>query len=507
LHLYCSMETIVKKIQLYIPVDETLPDNLYTFTPEETILMLRTGYQTIVSAKNGVQVLTHDELYQNIQNEIHSKYEEQINIMQSKLSTLEVELKLKDENLEKQISKRLSIQNENFEYIQGSQLKERELMQSQVIQLEKELFKYKELQKDNDKEYNNKINEEAMKIIHHELENMKAILSEKDKQNDNYKNSFEKALEKIDALTQKKAVVTIGKEGEHKFNEIANVAFRDFEGFELVDVHNFGGQGDFHLKFKDFFVLADSKLYSNKVNSTSRDKIKRDLKKNEHIHFAWLVSLDTTIDKFDKAPFMFEWITNTKCICYINCLLKYEQPAEILRAVWYCCKTLYGIMENEATEANEINKLREQELKVKEIAQKMVKNGRERETIITQLRANFDKNDEYIRDLLNNETNHLVNNYYGVVVEWWNSKLEETNTGEKMKSTTIWNQFKRDNENIGDMDCNSFKDILCSFLKEDKLIKPKTKAGALEITNIRWKTETGSPIKIKIQTKLTNEFV
>ena len=167
LHLYCSMETIVKKIQLYVPVNETLPDNLYTFTPEETILMLRTGYQTIVSAKNGVQVLTHDELYQNIQNEIHCKYEEQINTMQSKLSTLEVELKLKDENLEKQISKRLSIQNENFEYIQGSQLKERELMQSQLIQLEKELFKYKELQKDNDKEHTNKINEEAMRIIHH----------------------------------------------------------------------------------------------------------------------------------------------------------------------------------------------------------------------------------------------------------------------------------------------------------------------------------------------------
>jgi hypothetical protein len=59
------------------------------------------------------------------------------------------------------------------------------------------------------------------------------------------------------------------------------------------------------------------------------------------------------------------------------------------------------------------------------------------------------------------------------------------------------------------MDCNSFKDILCSFLKEDKLIKPKTKAGALEIMNIKWKTEAGAtaPAKIKIQTKLTNEIV
>jgi len=81
-----------------------------------------------------------------------------------------------------------------------------------------------------------------------------------------------------------------------------------------------------------------------------------------------------------------------------------------------------------------------------------------------------------------------------------------------MKSTAIWTQFKRDNENIGDMDCNSFKDILCSFLKEDQYIKPKTKAGALEIKNIRWKSVTNEivaapPTKIKIQTKLTNEMV
>jgi hypothetical protein len=148
---------------------------------------------------------------------------------------------------------------------------------------------------------------------------------------------------------------------------------------------------------------------------------------------------------------------------------------------------------------------------VREIAQKMIKNGRERETILSQLRSNFDKNDEYIRDILNNETNKLADNYFGIVVEWWNSKIEETDSGESMKSTAIWTQFKRENDNIGDMDCNSFKDILFSFLKEDKYIKPKTKAGALEIKNIRWKSGTledgPNPSKIKIQTKLVNEIV
>ena len=498
------MERIVKKIQLLIPENDYLPDDLYTLTPEETLWLLKMGYNIIISAKNNVNSLTNDE----IRSEINKTYQSQIKDLQSKLSIAELDLKLKEESIETQICKRLSIQQENFEYIQSSQIREKEYMQNRIIQLEKDLCK----QKDFEKEINSKINEEAVKIIHHELENMKTILYEKDKQNEYYKQSFDKALEKIDILTQKKSVVSIGKQGEHQFKDIANSAFRDFESFELSDVHNIGGQGDFHLKFKDFTVLADSKLYSNKVNSTSRDKIKRDLKKNEHIHFAWLVSLDTTIDKFDKAPFMFEWLTDNKCICYINSLLKYEEPGEMLRAVWHCCKILYGIMVNDECDNKEINKLREQELKVREIAQKMVKNGRERETILSQLRSNFERNDECIRDLLNNETNKMADNYFGIVVEWWNNKIEETDSGESMKSTAIWTQFKRDNENIGDMDCNSFKDILCSFLKEDRYIKPKTKAGALEIKNFRWKSVTNEfvaapPSKIKIQTKLENEFV
>jgi hypothetical protein len=51
-------------------------------------------------------------------------------------------------------------------------------------------------------------------------------------------------------------------------------------------------------------------------------------------------------------------------------------------------------------------------------------------------------------------------------------------------------------------------------LKEDQYIKPKTKAGALEIKNIRWKSVTNDeipasppPNKIKIKTKLTNDVV
>jgi hypothetical protein len=78
--------------------------------------------------------------------------------------------------------------------------------------------------------------------------------------------------------------------------------------FNLIDKHTQGGSGDFHLQFEEFDVLVDAKNYKKKVPIEQRDKIKKELLKNEHLYFAWLVSLNTSIDKFDKSPIMYEWI-------------------------------------------------------------------------------------------------------------------------------------------------------------------------------------------------------
>ncbi len=76
----------------------------------------------------------------------------------------------------------------------------------------------------------------------------------------------------------------------------------------------------------------------------------------------------------------------------------------------------------------------------------------------------------------------------GVVVNWWNKNMEECVGGEKIKSTQVWGHFKKDMASeIGEMSCGAFKDILCSFLGEGKILKPKVKNGALEIINYRWK--------------------
>jgi len=127
---------------------------------------------------------------------------------------------------------------------------------------------------------------------------------------------------------------------------------------------------------------------------------------------------------------------------------------------------------------------------MRDILEKLVKSNRERDTLLTQFRQNFDKSDEYIREMLNAETDVVVNQYYRVVAEWWNRNLEEASSVQiPIKSTLLWTQFKRDmGEDIGDIDTTMFKDILCGFLGEDKVVKPKTKGGALDIKGVKWRS-------------------
>jgi len=355
--------------------------------------------------------------------------------------------------------------------------KEREEMRVRLLNLEMENAKHRELEDD-------KINREALKKVARELDRMREMLSEKDKQVNAHRDLFEMSIKKLDTMTQKRDVASIGKVGEGQFRKLAINTFRDFDGFQLREVCSIGGLGDFHLEFKEMSILVDSKLYTNKVNSTSRDKIKRDLLNNEHMNFAWLVSMDTYVDRFDKAPFMFEWLNPEKCVVYINCLNRQEEPSEVLRSVWYCCRAIRQMMESGGAEKGELSLLKEKEMKMCDILSKMSKNNRERDTLMGQLRRNFDKADEYMREILNDETAAVVNDYYRVVVEWWNHNLEEF-PGGSMKSTAIWTQFKRDVKGV-DMDANAFKDVLCGFLGSERVNKPKVKGGALDILGYKF---------------------
>ena len=472
------MESYVelKKVILYVNAGTVLPENLSDLSPEETELVLLVGCLSLSEAKQKLGEMMNRDILQ----EMSSNYETRIREAESEAFLHKERLRLMESEKEEQIHKRISQSRELFDSMLASYQKERDTMRRKIEELESENEKSREFSRQT-------VQTEAIQLVKHELDTMKQILNEKEKQNANYKEMFERTMQKVDGLTQKRDVASIGKIGEGKFLELALSTFRDFEGFQIKDVCTIGGLGDFHLQFKEMTILVDSKLYSNKVNSTSREKIKRDLVNNEHIQFAWLVSMDTFVDRFDKAPFMFEWVTSDKCVCYINCLQKQAEPREMLRSVFYCCKAIHKMMANENMEKCEVGILKEREMKMKDILSKLVKNNRERDTILNQMKGNFERADELVREMLNEETNDIAMNYYRVVIDWWNRSLEKSDSLEKIKSTVVWNQFKRDmGDELGEIDCNSFKEVLSSFLG-DEVAKPKAKGGALEISGFQWR--------------------
>ena len=491
-------ETIsAKRITLYVQPNAQLPIGYDKWTPDDTELILSIGSIALNHAKLGFGPLNYREAAKDLEQEYARKYEESVQIYKERAEKAEKEahfqserLRLAEEYEESQIQRRLKQSKDVFDNLLESYRKEREDMQSRISKLERENEKVRESSRHIQQDIDARAQKDALSMVSRELESMRQMLREKDKQIDTHKEMFERSIAKVDNLTQKRDVASIGKIGEGQFKSLATNVFRDFDGFQLKEVCSIGGLGDFHLHFKEMTILVDSKLYTNKVNSTSRDKIKRDLLNNDHIAFAWLVSMDTFVDRFDKAPFMFEWVNPQKCICYINNLRGQEEPGELLRAVWYCCKALQQMMTTGASEKGELSMLKEREMKVRDILQKLVKSNRERDTLLTQFRQNFDKSDEYIREMLNAETDVVVNQYYRVVVDWWNRNLEETKSSAQIpiKSTLLWTQFKRDmGDQIGDIDTTMFKDILCGFLGEDKVVKPKTKGGALDIHGVKWR--------------------
>lgn len=485
----------VKKVTLYVSSNARLPESIAEWSPEDTELILSVGYLAFVQAKQSVSTTNYREAVTELEQSLSKKYEEMLFASREKAEKAEREsqhhkerMKWMQEEEDVQIQKRVSQSKEAFEILLESYKKEREDMQLRIFHLEREADGARTASRQLQLETDNRMHKEAIVLIGRELESMRQMLNEKDKQIEMHKEMFERSIAKVDNLTQKRDVASIGKIGEGQFKGLAINTFRDFDGFQLKEVCSIGGLGDFHLQFKEMTVLVDSKLYTNKVNSTSRDKIKRDLLNNEHIHFAWLVSMDTSIDRFDKAPFMFEWINSQKCVCYINNLRGNEEPGELIRSVWYCCKALQQMMITDETEKGELSVLKEREMKMRDVVAKLVKSNRERDTIMSQMRQNFERSDEFVRELINKETTEIVNDYYMTVVEWWNLNLEPALNDMSIKSTSLWTQFKRDmGERLGNIDAIVFKEVLCGFLGEDKVVKPKTKGGALEIKGFRLK--------------------
>jgi len=423
------MKDSVKSIILTIPMNSEVSRDIFTLTPEETYMVLSVGLEAVLQHKNIIPVTVSAK----IESDVEKEYKQRIRVLELQL-----------ESLQKNASVDLT------------------------------------------------------KIV--------SSIKEKDTELEHYKKLVDKVLQKTEMVISSKTVempspteevvvktVTVASQPkEKKFRSLALQAFRDFPEFEIIDLHTFDGQGDFILKFRDFCVLTDSKIYSNNVNCKAREKLKQELMANDRCFFGWLVSMDTDIDRFDKSSFMFEWLSGNKCVTYINSLASHEEPIELLRSIYFTCQTIYNITNIDATDITELHKLKENETKIREISQKMLQNTIERDEILAKMKENFTKNDDMIRQLLNKETNQIVDKRFARILDWWNFHIIN-DEGHIMRSSNIWTMFKRDNPDlIGEIQANEFKDMIYTFISEDRIVKPRNKFGALEIKNIRWKVDRGN---------------
>ena len=312
-------------IELRIPRNATKPD-ISLLTPIYTIHMLETAINNIKEFNKLSTSLTQEEIYEKVKEETKEDIRKvEIDMLVEKKYSIRVQ-----EDAEQRILK--AIEDANNLRLELKQLKQ----DAKVI----------------NKDYI----DEQVKI---ETDKFEAILNEKDKIN----NNMSYMLETIKKNMERKSTVELSRIGESTLIQMANLAFRDFNGFKLKDTHAIAHSGDCHLVFSDFTVLADAKQYTNKVSITDREKIKADLLCNDHIEFAWLVSMDTGIDAFNKAPFMFEFISDKKIVCYINSLTKNNEPIEVLRCVWFICKLIHDKItdkedKDESSENDELDFLR-----------------------------------------------------------------------------------------------------------------------------------------------------
>jgi len=456
-----------KVVNITIPDDRSLPDIINTFTPEENYLMLKIGSDTLSEGRKIVSNLTNDEVYRKIENNFKKEIED-----------LDKEIEL-----EKQSSLRM-------------QEKITKMYETQIDQLNKKLETSLKKITNYEQDTSISLNEAINKV----KESYELMYREKEKQVERMTDVYEKML----IQNSSKSTSHKGSEGEKQFEDYANT-FIDFKGFKIIDKHTQGGEGDFHLHFEEFDVLADAKNYKKKVPVDQREKIKKDLLKNEHLQFGWLVSLNTSIDKFDRAPIMYEWINTKQCLVYINNLTSFEDPAKILRIVWFTCNELSKMTREVNYDEEELNKLKDEKYKFMDKIRGLRKNIREINTSMNATKNLIQVMDDELKLMLDNETNEMVLSNFSLFDDWWSLNIEITNEESIVVSTDVWFRFKQENKDLlkeFEITPEKFKQFIKSKVPMSCItIKNKNANSAFDIKGIKFKEYSGENCEKKIVEK------
>ncbi len=447
----------MKTVTLQVPETYDIPAQLFSFAPDEVGAVIQIGVESVLAGKHSALLLSET----TVETRIRETYESRIQQLVTQIA----------EQKETFISQQA--QFKEFFY------KDNERLREAIVERDVQI-KTMELAK----------RDEVAREIAEMRDRTTAIIGEKERSLETYRQTFERGLGSLRLTTSAK-----GDVGERMFNQIAEQAFTDFDGFSIENKSCIGGQGDYHLFFKDFNVLADAKLYTNKVGAQQRTKIIGDLKRNPHIRFAWLVSMNTKIDRWDRGPVMFEPIEGNRYLCHINELAEQSNPAAFLKSVWFVCSVINEYLVKE--DVGEAEELRYKDIHLRSIEKfrAMRKTAGELKQVITTLGSIRDRLDSSIAELLRDEAPTLMEAQNQTLMAWLRANIEYVAGDEAatIKSTDMWYKFRRDNAaTLGDFTPEKFREGLGVCLPEEQLIRGK---GSIVVKCVRW-VGSGTPIQI-----------
>ena len=451
----------MKTVTLQVPETYDIPAQLFSFSPDEVGAVIQIGVESVLAGKHSALLLSET----TVETRIRETYESRIQQLIAQIA----------EQKETFISQQA--QFKEFFY------KDNERLREAIVERDVQI-KTMELAK----------RDEVAREIAEMRDRTTAIIGEKERSLETYRQTFERGLGSLRLTTSAK-----GDVGERMFNQIADQAFADFDGFSIENKSCIGGQGDYHLFFKDFNVLADAKLYTNKVGAQQRTKIIGDLKRNPHIRFAWLVSMNTKIDRWDRGPVMFEPIEGNRYLCHINELAEQSNPAAFLKSVWFVCSVINEYLVKE--DVGEAEELRYKDIHLRSIEKfrAMRKTAGELKQVITTLGSIRERLDSSIAELLRDEAPTLMEAQNQTLMAWLRANIEYVAGDEAatIKSTDMWYKFRRDNAaTLGDFTPEKFREGLGVCLPEEQLIRGK---GSIVVKCVRW---VGAGTAIQITTTI-----
>jgi hypothetical protein len=453
----------MKTITLKLPETYVVPVALFELGPDEVGAVITIGVESVLAGQQNALLLSET----TVETRIRETYESRIQQLMGQIAEQERQRKCDQESF-------LSQQTQFKEVFYKDNERLREAIAERDVRI-----KTMELAK----------RDEIGREIAEMRERTTAIIGEKERSLETYRQTFERGLSSLRLTTSAK-----GDVGERMFSQFAEQAFADFDGFAIENKSCIGGQGDYHLFFKDFNVLADAKLYTNKVGAQQRTKIIGDLKRNPHIRFAWLVSMNTKIDRWDRGPVMFEPIEGNRYICHINELVEQSNPAAFLKSVWFVCSIINEYLVKE--DAGEADELRYKDIHLRSLEKfrAMRKTVAELKQVIATLGSIKERLDSSISDLLRDEVPTLMEAQNQMLMTWLQTNIEYVGGDDaaQIKSTDMWYKFRRDNSaTLGDFTPEKFRDGLCVCLPEEQLIRGK---GSIVVKRVRWIGSNGTAV-------------